>query len=84
MPRLAQSTAEKQARSVNSQLSAYIYERERAGWDKDRISRALGFPYSTLRLRRQNPEKFTLGELQGIANTLNITVSTLIGERSQS
>ncbi|MCI8388947.1 MAG: hypothetical protein HFE63_10860 [Clostridiales bacterium] len=80
MPRLAKTQAEKQQESILRWLDIYTGERSRAGSDSETIARSLGFAYSTLYKRRKNPWDFTLAELQRMANVMNITISTLLGE----
>lgn len=84
MPRLPQTQADKQYKTVRYHIAAYIDDRTRAGWDSRQIASALGFNYATLLSRRNNPQSFTLEELQRIANVLNITVPTLIGAQQNS
>lgn len=81
MPRLPQSRADKQYSSIQAHLDAYIGAQKRAGNDLRKAAQALGLTYTTLFRRRARPQDFTLKELQGIANTLNIRVTTLLGEK---
>lgn len=79
MPRLNQTTADRQRTAVVHALDCYTADRRRAGDDSRQIAERLGFDYQLLRLRKQSPENFKLGELQRIANVLNVSLATLIG-----
>ena len=80
MPRLPKTQAQRQRDAVVRALDVYFAERKRSGSDYLHTAAALGVPYATLRRRTHAPETFTLGELQSIANTLNVSLSTLLGE----
>ena len=91
MLRLPKTTAQRQRDAVASAIDGYIAAGKRNGRDSraaagkrnGRDSRAaaaaLGVPYITLWRRLKSPEDFTLGELQSIANTLNISLPALLG-----
>ena len=79
MPRLTKNLAQRQRDAVVRAIDAYLAECKRAGRDYPSTANALGVPYATLRRRTKSPENFTLGELQSIANTLNITIASLLG-----
>ena len=79
MPRLKQSTADRQQSSVVAHIDVYTCSRRRAGADCENIAHSLGMAYKTLQRRIRCPSDFTLGELQHIANTLNISLARLIG-----
>ena len=81
VPRLSMTEGERQMRCVIERIDAYRADRERAGWDCYRIAESLGLSYMTLQNRIKRPEGFKLVELQRVANVLNITVATLIGDR---
>lgn len=82
MPRLSKTTAEKQLDALRDAVDVYLMRRTRDGVDCITAAAALGFKYSTLRDRRKHPETFTVGEIQRIANTLNVTIPTLLGENN--
>lgn len=82
MPRLSRTTAEKQLDAIRGAVDIYMMKRTRDGVDCNTAAAALGFKYSTLRDKRKRPETFTVGEIQRIANTLNITIPTLLGENN--
>lgn len=82
MPRLSQTVAEKQLDALRNSVDIYMMKRTRDGVDCSTAAAALGFKYSTLRDRRKRPETFTIGEIQRIANTLNVTIPTLLGENN--
>ena len=82
MPRLTRTTAEKQLEALKDAVDIYMMKRTRDGVDCATAAAALGFRYSTLRDRRKRPETFTIGEIQLIANALNVTIPTLLGENN--
>ena len=82
MPRLSRTTAEKQLDAIRDAVDIYMMKRARDGVDCNTAAAALGFKYSTLRDKRKRPETFTVGEIQRIANTLYITIPTLVGENN--
>lgn len=81
MPRLPQSRADRQQTAILRAIDTYAAERKRAGQSMESTARALGFEYQTLNHRRHRPESFTVGELQRIANTLNVSLIALLGEK---
>lgn len=81
MPRLPQSLADRQCTAILARLDAYIGAQRRAGRDSKQIAKQLGFSYGTLKNRRERPLDFTLRELQGIANVMNIKIETLLGQK---
>lgn len=82
MPRLSRTTAEKQLDAIRDAVDIYMMKRTRDGVDCNTAAAALGFKYSTLRDKRKRPETFTVGEIQRIANTLNVTIPTLLRENN--
>lgn len=82
MPRLSRTAAEKQLDALRDAVDVYMMKRTRDGIDCKTAAAALGFKYSTLRDKRNRPETFTVGEIQRIANTLNVTIPTLLGENN--
>lgn len=82
MPRLSRTAAEKQLDAIRDAVDIYMMKRARDGVDCNTAAAALGFKYSTLRDKRKRPETFTIGEIQRIANTLNVTIPTLLGENN--
>lgn len=82
MPRLSKTQAERQCDAIVRAVDGYFAECRRAGRDRYEAAASLGIPYTTLRRRTMSPESFTLGELQSIANTLNLSLPSLLGERS--
>ena len=74
MPRLPKTTAQRQRDAVVSAIDG-----KRNGRDSRAAAAALGIPYITLWRRLKAPEDFTLGELQSIANTLNVSLPALLG-----
>ncbi len=82
MPRLSVDKQTAMHQCVRRHILGYKAERLADGCDIGAISAALGFTISTLRNRINDPKKITIEELGRIANTLNISVSTLLGERS--
>ena len=81
MPRLSKTQAQRQRDSVVRAIDGYLAECKRGGRDFKATSRALGVPYATLRRRTADPATFTLGELQSIANTINVSLPALLGEK---
>lgn len=81
MPRLAKSKEDKQRQSLVDAIDLYMIGKIRSGADSRTAARSLGIPYSTLNKRRQNPGNFTLREIQFIANVLNVSVPSLLGEK---
>lgn len=82
MPRLSRTAAEKQLDAIRDAVDIYMMKRTRDGVDCNTAAASLGFKYSTLRDKRKRPETFTVGEIQRIANTLNVTIPTLLGENN--
>lgn len=79
MPRLPKSESERQYEAVRRHIREYLYDGCKSGGHEAAALR-LGMKYARLnRLSRCETDKFTLGELQTIANTLNITIPTLLG-----
>lgn len=81
MPRLAKTQAERQCAAILREVDAYVADRRRNGFDAQSAAQSLGLTYTVLWRRRKNPESFTLSELQSIANTLNISLPALLGEK---
>lgn len=78
MPRLAQSQREKILAALVNRIDVYRMERRRAHIDRDITAKALGMSNPTLRRRLSRPGGFTLNELFIIANTLNVSLTTLL------
>lgn len=79
MPRLAKDAIERQREAVLHAIDVYTADRIREGDDCETIAKRLGFGYCTLHSRKKNPEKFTLAELQRMANVMNIPLGTFLG-----
>ena len=79
MPRLPNTTSQRQRDAVVRAIDGYIAAGKRNGRDSRAAAAALGVPYITLWRRLKAPEDFTLGELQSIANTLNVSLPALLG-----
>ena len=80
MPRLPLTKAQHQRLALVRTIDGYIGERRRAGAGHREIAMSLGLGYTTLREKLAKPERFRLGEIQFIANVLNISISRLLGE----
>lgn len=80
MPRLPKSKEDKQRQAIIDAIDLYMIGKTRSGIDARTAAATLGIKYSTLLNRRKNPGGFTLREIQSIANVLNISVPTLLGE----
>ena len=83
MPRLPQSRADHHQTAVLIAIDEYAAERKRAGQTMEMTARTFGLEYQTFNRRRHRPETFTLAELQRIANALNISLMTLLGEKGE-
>lgn len=85
MPRIAKSERERMmddiARRIRHHYSDALYER---GMDCRSAAKAFGMGYDTLNRRLANPSRFTLGELVNIANTMNISLATLVSGKEAS
>lgn len=70
------------AQIVKSRISGYYDSlREDQGKGCYEAAKALGFPcYATFTNRMRRPGKFTLDELEGVANAVGISVERLIGD----
>ena len=79
MPRLKQSTAERQQSAIVAHIDVYTCSRRRAGADCENIAHSLCMAYKTLQRRLRCPSAFTPGELQHIASAMNISLARLIG-----
>ena len=79
MPCLPKTTAQHPRTAEVSAIDGYIAAGKRNGRDRHAAAAALGVPYVTLWRRMKYPEDFTLGELQSIANTLNVSLPALLG-----
>ena len=82
MPRISISQREKRCAEVRDRVELYRIRRRREspGISCKEIAAALGMDYQTYLRRMKSPDKFTLGELLTIANTMNIALRTLLGE----
>lgn len=80
MPRLPKSREDRQRQAIIDAIDLYMIGKTRSGVDARTAAATLGINYSTLLNRRKNPGGFTLREIQSIANVLNISVPTLLGE----
>lgn len=80
MPRLAMSEREKQIDTICRRIRHHYDDTLRRGnTDCKRVAMAMGFPcYQTLSNRFKRPTDLTLGELMTIANTMNISLATLV------
>ena len=81
MPRLSVDKQTAMLQSVRRHILGYKAERLAAGSDCHKTAAALGFETPTMYKRIKHPETLTFVEVLRIANTLNISVSTLLGER---
>ena len=79
MPRLPKTTAQRQRDAVVRAIDGYIAAGKRNERGSRASAAALGVAYVTLWRRMKYPEEFTLGELQTIANVLNISLPALLG-----
>ena len=79
MPRLPKTTDQQQRDADVRAIDGYIAAGKRNGRDRHASAAALGVPYVTLWRRMRYPEDFTLGELQTIANVLNVSLPALLG-----
>ena len=83
MPRLPQTERDKIRNNVGRTIAHYQSDsrRERNAF-RDKAASALGFGSGeTLRRKIHNPGGITLDELLSIANTLNISIYTLLGQK---
>lgn len=85
MPRIAKSEREKTmdaiARRIRHHYNDALYER---GLDCRSAAKTFGMGYDTMHRRLANPSQFTLGELVTIANTMNISLATLVSGKEAS
>ncbi len=86
MPRLAKPAREKQMDAAAERIRHYYYDslyvRKQSS---EQAAKALGFMSPlTLRRRLERPADFTLGELSACANTMNISLVTLIGGKEET
>ena len=79
MPRLPKTTVQRQRDAVVRAIDSYIAAGKRNGRDRHAAAATLGVAYVTLWRRMKYPEDFTLGELQTIANVLNVSLPALLG-----
>ena len=79
MPRLAKSRAEKQYSKLVGAIRVYMYDRRDIGESCHEAALRLGMPYERLNARLKKPGDFTLRELEGIANVMNVSIPALIG-----
>ena len=80
MPRLSKTKEEKQYEALTDRIRLYMLKRGDEGDTCHEAAARLGLSYKTLYSRRKSPGDFTLRELQGIANTLNVSIGTLLGD----
>lgn len=79
MPRLAKTEREKQLDAVAKRIQHYYDDtRRERKLDCYTAARAMGLSYDTMLRKISNPSRFTLGELQSVANAMNISLFTLI------
>lgn len=80
MPRLALSEREKQIDTICRRIRHHYDDSlHRGRTDCRTVAKAMGFPcYQTLVNRFRTPSDLTLGELMTIANTMNISLATLV------
>lgn len=85
MPRLTKSDLEKTmddiARRIRHHYNDVIYER---GLDCRSAAKTFGMGYDAMHRRLANPSQFTLGKLVTIANTINISLATLVSGKEAS
>ena len=82
MPRLPQTERDKIRNNVGRTIAHYQSDSRRAKCFRDKAASALGFGSGeTLRRKIHNPGGITLDELLSIANTLNISIYTLLGQK---
>ena len=80
MPRLAKLKTEIQYVKLVDNIRLYQLKRSDAGDSCFESAQRLGIPYRTLMNKMKKPGTFTLRELQSVANTLNVSIATLLGE----
>ncbi len=83
MPRLSESKADRQAKDLAEKIDSYTRRelRENKNADCESLAKKLGFRcYGTFRRRILNPKDITLGELQRVANAMNVSLGSLLGE----
>lgn len=84
MPRISQTEEQKRYASVIRHIDAYKSERYRRGDNKTAVAVALGLSQSRMyRILSGAADTLTLKEIMTIANTLNISVPTLLGCREE-
>ena len=77
MPRLSKSQHEKQNDNIRYVIAGNL-EKLRIG--KYEFASKIGFGgYATFLKRWKSPDEFTLGDLRRIANVVNISLNTLLG-----
>ena len=81
MPRLSVDKQTAMLQSVRRHMLGYKAERLASGADCECVAASLGFKPTTMYKRIKNPEDLTFVEVMRIANTLNISISTLLGEK---
>ncbi|MGN1128532.1 MAG: hypothetical protein ACI4T6_06195 [Candidatus Flemingiibacterium sp.] len=82
MPRLAKLKTEIQYVKLVDNIRLYQLKRSDAGDSCFESAQRLGIPYRTLMNKMKKPGTFTLRELQSIANTLNVSISSLLGDNT--
>lgn len=82
MPRLARLKTENQYSKLVENIRLYQLKRSDAGDSCFESAQRLGIPYRTLMNKMKKPGTFTLRELQSIANTLNVSISSLLGDNT--
>ena len=81
MPRLSKSQHEKQNDNIRYVIAGNL---EKLHIRKHDFARRIGFGgYATYLKRWKEPDEFTLGDLRRIANVLNISLNTLLGNRER-
>lgn len=81
MPRIAKSERERLMDNISRKIRHhYDDSRRERGIDCYTAAKAYGMTYGTLNNHLNCPESFTLGELVSIANTMNISLETLVRE----
>ena len=82
MPRLTRLKTENQYSKLVENIRLYQLKRSDAGDNCFESAQRLGIPYRTLANRLKKPGTFTLRELQSVANTLNVSIASLLGDNT--
>jgi len=70
MPKIKPSVFEERRRIVRACIAA---NQERYGYTDEQLAKLLSICVQTMRKRKQNPDSFTLFELQALSRTLKFT-----------